>query len=94
MTADDSSVSIRTRTSRRVVAVCRVNSILPTLLSVQSEYHPLDPIIPLVMGTDGFSCSLMRGAVLGGSTCLNGKCQAYACSRGYLLVEGLCVSRR
>lgn len=41
----------------------------------------------------GVDCSSLPGVALGGSTCTLGKCEIFACNKGYTLVEGRCLRR-
>ncbi|KAL7418657.1 hypothetical protein Q5752_006340 [Cryptotrichosporon argae] len=41
--------------------------------------------------TAGVDCSALTGVALGATTCALGKCEVYACQRGYTLVDGACV---
>ncbi|WVR09768.1 hypothetical protein IAU60_006844 [Kwoniella sp. DSM 27419] len=43
--------------------------------------------------TPGTDCSALRGAALGATTCNQGRCETYACRRGYILVDGACHKR-
>lgn len=37
------------------------------------------------------SCSNMRHAAKGGTTCMEGRCVAFACKRGFVSIDGECV---
>ncbi|WWC87276.1 uncharacterized protein L201_002164 [Kwoniella dendrophila CBS 6074] len=39
----------------------------------------------------GLDCTSMPGVLMGGSTCTNGKCVAFACKKKFKLVNGSCV---
>ncbi|WRT69261.1 uncharacterized protein IL334_006245 [Kwoniella shivajii] len=40
--------------------------------------------------TTGVDCTTLPGIAFGAVTCYNSKCEAYACKKGYTLVDGIC----
>ncbi|WRT65152.1 uncharacterized protein IL334_002094 [Kwoniella shivajii] len=52
------------------------------------EYTAFGPVNSTSTGLD---CTNMPGVLMGGSTCTNGKCVAFACKRKWTLRDGECV---